>query len=579
MNSLKFAQIIRLNVIVILFALPCWGQANPPQAGPPQSAATEAARPSPFSGILKAGTASPQKQPSATQSSDESQPLSLEIVTLKFVDAREIGAAFAAMCSHNGGVTILEKSNSLAIFDTKDNLGKIVAEIAKVDKPIPGLAVKTVALKSLDAKAAKAALDKLCSPQGNITVLEKSNSLIIVDAKSNVDAILSHVTEIDKPIPGLVVEPVTLKFLDAKSAQTAIAKLASELGNIAIIERTNSLIICDTRKNVDMIRAEIEKIDRPTSGLLVRTVSLKFLDAKSLKSVLDKMVTQYGSIAVNEKTNSLIICDTRDNLARMTAEIEKADKTPQQIMVEVVILDVQLKGDKEIGINWDSDIPFSIAYRQDFGTGSAADQSLITLTGSISDVIHVIQERRDAEILASPRAMMLSGQSATIEAVEEIPYKEVMDTAMGGASALTSTQFKKVGVTLKVNATLTDDNDIFVTVDTEHNIKTGVSTAGVPVVDTRKANTSLLLKNGQIVIMGGLRREEKVKQINQIPIFGDLPLIGGLFKNTKITTNNSELIVLLSPHIYSGEPIPEETMTKYKGIRDKPVLTPARDKH
>ena len=132
---------------------------------------------------------------------------------------------------------------------------------------------------------------------------------------------------------------------------------------------------------------------------------------------------------------------------------------------------------------------------------------------------------------------------------------------------MTSTQFKNVGVNLQVTATVTDDNDIFLTVDTEQNVKTGESSNGVPVVDTRKANTSLLLRDGQIVVIGGLRRQEKTKETNQIPIVGDLPIIGLLFKNTNTVINNSELIVLLSPHIYKGEAVPEEAMAKYNEIK------------
>jgi type II secretory pathway component GspD/PulD (secretin) len=174
--------------------------------------------------------------------------------------------------------------------------------------------------------------------------------------------------------------------------------------------------------------------------------------------------------------------------------------------------------------------------------------------------------------------MMLSGQSATIEAVEEIPYREVMDTAQGGAAALTSTQFKNVGVTLKVTATITDDNDIFLAVEAEHNVNTGTSDGGVPVVDTRKANTALLLKDGQIVIMGGLRREEKIHETNKIPLLGDLPILGWLFKNDNPVTSNSELIVLVSPHIHRGQRIPEETMAKYNYIRNKSLLGAAPGK-
>lgn len=341
------------------------------------------------------------------------------------------------------------------------------------------------------------------------------------------------------------------------------------------------------------------QLGQESPELFLETIILRFLNAKNLEGAVKSMCSQYGSLAVDEKTNSLIICDTKEDVTRILAEIKKIDKRPQQIMVEVVILDVQLKDDTEIGINWDllSDERNDMDYRQNFTTsrlkstiksdatigdatafntiGTGGEISIII--GTVRNVLHMIQEKRDAQIIASPRAMVVSGQSANIKAVEEIPYKEVSDTAAGGAGALTSTQFKEVGVNLQVTATLTDDNDIYLIVDTEQNVKTSES-SGVPVVDTRKANTSLLLQDGQIVVMGGLRRQEKTKEVDQIPILGDLPIIGELFKNTKMVVNNSELIVLLSPHIYKGEPVPDDAMAKYNEIK-KSSMRPNPNEH
>jgi type II secretory pathway component GspD/PulD (secretin) len=316
----------------------------------------------------------------------------------------------------------------------------------------------------------------------------------------------------------------------------------------------------------------------------LETIVLKFLDATSLKSVLDKMVSSYGTVAVNTKTNSVIICDTPENLARILSEIRKADQTPLQVMVEVVILDVQLKNDAEIGVNWDflSEDPKDTTYRQSVtsqrvaqvrplsetlgvataynSVGLGGDFSVVT--GSVRNVLHMIQQKRDAEILASPRALVVSGQTATIKAVEEIPFEEVIDTATGGAQALTSTRFKEVGVTLQVEATVTDGNNIFLTIQASQNVAIGESIKAVPVVDTREANTSLLLQDGQTVVVGGLRREEKTKQTSQIPILGDLPLIGLLFRSVNTVTSHSELVVLLSPRIYRGGPVPAEITAK-----------------
>ena len=342
-----------------------------------------------------------------------------------------------------------------------------------------------------------------------------------------------------------------------------------------------------------VILASPQTVQEILPVLYLETITLKFLNARNLEGIVKSMSSPYGSTAADDSTNSLIICDTKKAVARILAQIKKIDKRPQQSMVEVIILDVQLKDDTEIGINWDllSAKRYDIGYRQNFTTSrlgvETLDKSKATafnttglggefsvISGTIRNVIHMIQEKRDVEIIASPRAMMVSGQSANIKAVEEIPYQEVSDTSEGGS--MTSTEFKEVGVNLQVTATIVDGNDIFLIVDTEQNVKTSES-GGVPVVDTRRANSALLLQDGQIVIMGGLRRQEKTIEIDQIPILGDLPIIGELFKNTNTVINNSELIVLLSPHIYKEEPIPEGAMEKYNELKNRPVLSLPND--
>ena len=88
-------------------------------------------------------------------------------------------------------------------------------------------------------------------------------------------------------------------------------------------------------------------------ALFVRTVTLKFLNAANLKTAVDKMSSANGSISIDDKTNTIIVCDTKENLELILAEIRKADQTPKQVIIEVVIIDVQLNDDTEIGVDWD----------------------------------------------------------------------------------------------------------------------------------------------------------------------------------------------------------------------------------
>ncbi len=335
----------------------------------------------------------------------------------------------------------------------------------------------------------------------------------------------------------------------------------------------------------------LETAEEEKPDLFVQTVMLKFLDAESLRDAINGMTSTYGTITINVKNNSLIVCDTKENLERILTEIKKADKIPRQIMVEVVIVDVQLSDDTEIGVNWDflSENRRNVIYRQNFTTrlgstieeaetiGNATAFNTIGLGGDFSvinndirNVISMLQQKKDVEILASPRVMVVSGKTASIESVRELPYNEIVDTSMGGS--MSSTRFKKVGVTLNVTATLTDENLIFLNVNSEQNVTVGESVTNVPIVDTRNTRSEVLLKDGQVVIIGGLRRKEITKQVNQIPILGDIPLIGLLFKYINTVVYNTELIVFLSPHIYTeSEPVPEEAMEKYWEIKERPM--------
>lgn len=336
--------------------------------------------------------------------------------------------------------------------------------------------------------------------------------------------------------------------------------------------------------------------ERP--DLVMETIVLKFLDASNVAGLLSKMLTDYGAATANKANNSIVICDTPENMAKILAEIKGADRAPQQIVVEVVTLDVQLADSREIGVSWDlvSDNIGDVGYRQGFNearltstiedattTGAATAFNTVGLGGDFSVVIgtvrhvlHMIQQTRETEILASPRALVVSGQTATIKAVEEVPYVEVTDTAAGGSGALTSTKFKEVGVTLQITATVADGNNIILNVEVEQNVRTGVSQSGVPTVDTRRATTSLFLRDGQTVVFAGLRRQEETKQVSKVPFLGDLPLLGQLFRSTSTVTNNSELVVLLSARIDESQTMPAVVLEKYEAFRDHSLLS-ARD--
>ena len=381
--------------------------------------------------------------------------------------------------------------------------------------------------------------------------------------------------------PSLFIENITLDFLEAENLQPVIGSMLSVFGSVSVDKKSNSLIVCDDAESIARITEQVNKTDQSAhQAVFAETVTLKFLDAESLQLAVRSMSSKYGNISVDQQTNSLIVCDARENLSRIVAEIKKADRMPEQVLIEVVILDVQLSNDNEIGVNWDNlfDSSANVNYEQNLvSTLASPDVSggdFKILTNTITGTVHALQEKRDVEILATPKVLVLSGQEAMIQTVQEIPYLELTDSAEGGAGALSSTEFKEVGVTLTVKATVTEDGKIMLFVVPEQSVNTGRGGFDnrVPIIDKRTASTTLMLNDGQVAVLGGLRRSETMISEDQIPFLGDLPYVGVLFSQKKKEIINSELIVMLSPKIYRGESPTAKEMERFEELSSRPYL-------
>jgi type II secretory pathway component GspD/PulD (secretin) len=318
--------------------------------------------------------------------------------------------------------------------------------------------------------------------------------------------------------------------------------------------------------------------------LYVETVMLKFLKAGNIESVARNLISAYGVVAVDKETNSLVICDDEGNLQKIISEVRKADQTPKQILIEVVIVDVQLNDDTEIGVDWgsynfrrdDTKHAFSSTVMSNLTAAGALGGSFTLIQEGLDITIKALQATRDVEILASPRVLVLSGQEALIKTVEEIPYTELTSSTGGTTdNSITSTKFKEAGIALKVTATLTDEQKILIAISADQSINAGTDDSvgsSVPVVDRRNTKTTLLMADGQVLVMGGLRQKETTLTQSKVPLLGDLPLVGFLFSNDKTVVKNSELLVFISPHIYGDGPLGDEQMERFNELRNVPML-------
>jgi len=246
---------------------------------------------------------------------------------------------------------------------------------------------------------------------------------------------------------------------------------------------------------------------------------------------------------------------------------------------------VQVNDQTELGFDWTAllnskNIPgtpplgnHGRTFDTDLIPSTLTTGSVVTiLQDNIGVTVRALQQVREVEILSTPTISVLSGQEAYIKTVEEIPYTEASSTSEGGS--LTSTEFKEAGITLTVKAIITDEGGVLLTVEPEQSVNTGTNTitnSTVPVVDSRSAKTTLLMNDGEVLVLGGLRKKEVRISEDKVPLLGDIPLVGALFSYDKTEVKNSELLVFISPHI-KNKGLKADQKEKNDELKDKPIL-------
>ena len=354
----------------------------------------------------------------------------------------------------------------------------------------------------------------------------------------------------------------------------------------------------------NMIRvAPLEDIATVDERLTNRIYRIYYANVTEVEKALSKFISQRGSLSSSPATSNIIVTDTETKIKAIDKFIEEIDRITPQILVEVRIYDITVRDTLDLGVEWQ--VGRNTTYDSTDGiTTIGTDPTGETLpfitglftnptseTGSsttgvlrlgwlnphvdIDIAIKAQQENSNAKLLANPRIMVLDNETATFEIIREIPYTEQTTTAAGTDTQ--TVQFKDVGVELKVTPHVTRDGMVRLHIIPEFGVVAGTHSEGAaPTVDTRKVDTITLVKDGQTVVLGGLRKKDVSQQINKIPLLGDIPLLGALFRFEGEDTTNSEIVVFITPWIITQPALSETELqqlevTEFSG--PKPAST------
>jgi len=377
-----------------------------------------------------------------------------------------------------------------------------------------------------------------------------------------------------------------LKYAKPDSVFKALDTLKSEIGKIIVDEESGTVVIMDTPEKITQMEQIITDLDEVSS---TKTFSLQYARAEDIQSILSSRLDakKTGSVSIDKRDNQIIITALPERMKEAEEIIKGMDKKTKQVLLEAKILKVILSDKFDMGVDWSKVLSSiskgSVTLAETYPFPSTTTNFLKIVggaatggAGNYSVILKALQEFGETRNLSSPSIMVTDGQEAKIHVGTSQAYVTTT-IATGSTTSSTAAQvtFLDVGVELKVTPLINDEG--FVTmkikpevssVDSTLTYKLAVDVENtVPIVARTTAETNVMVKDGTTIIIGGLRKDEKIKTVDKIPFLGDIPFLGAAFRKTHDALEKDEIVVFITPHIISGDVPAADATVKPKDTR------------
>ena len=340
-------------------------------------------------------------------------------------------------------------------------------------------------------------------------------------------------------------------------------------------------------------------------GRQTKLFKLNNAEAAVIKETLSKMLSGDGSIEADPRSNSIVVTDSPFVLANIEAMIPSLDELTQQVLIEAKLVETSLTTSEKLGIDWTTTIkatgssrptvlPFSRS-EKDSDIYPATDFSATLPAATVDNftfgtldftgvqmIFNALKSRTKTHLVANPRIITLNNHNAVINVGKVLSQPTYERNATTGKMEITGWQNYNVGVSLDVTPQISPDGHVKLKLKPEVSSLIGYASTvdGVqqgPITSSRSAQTEVQLKDGQTVVIGGLIQDELLVTENKIPILGDIPLIGWLFKSRQVSSDanpsqKTDLLIFVTVRIIKdGEtpPVPEPTIDVPKKPRVK----------
>ena len=355
---------------------------------------------------------------------------------------------------------------------------------------------------------------------------------------------------------------------------------------LAMRQAGNVIMVAPSEEIAAREKLELEAAKQITELAPLQTEFIQVNYAKAsdiatlMKAEENSLLTERGNVTVDERTNTLLVRDTRDALEGARALVQQLDVPVRQVLIESRIVVADNNFSKDLGVKFglsrrdalDNEdhffalggkLPgdtifgnpavgtaFTTENQEDFivdlplaGPSASLGFAIGKLGSSLLQLeLQAMQAEGRGEVLSNPRVITSNQKEALIEQGTEIPFQEA------SSSGATTTSFKKAVLSLQVTPQITPDDRIIMDLSVNQDT-IGQIFGGIPSIDTRQVDTQVLVDNGETVVLGGIYEQTQREDVEKVPFFGDLPYLGRLFRQDSTQNNRSELLIFVTPKI------------------------------
>lgn len=453
-----------------------------------------------------------------------------------------------------------------------------------------GFETRVIRVRDIPLQEVIEVVRPLLPAEAVITALPESNRLILSDRGANLERITRLIEKLDQPQRAAPVEIIRLRNADAAEVLQVVQAMQILPGDAAISvdRRSNALVVSGSEAQRHRVRVLAAELDTQRNTVVSRSIGLNYADAAAIADVVARALNDDAGSAVRvpvrivpePQTNTLLVSAPQERIDDIVQMVRHLDRRPTQVLVEAVIFEMSVQGLSDLSVQFGAvlndalvgGVQFALPGRTslislisaansggstDIGSGGVLGGARLSDGDGIAALITAITSVTSTRLLSTPSILTLNNQEAEIVVAQNVPFVTGSFSTVSGSAVenpFQTIERQDVGLTLNVTPQINADRTVRMLVKQEvSNLTNTTASAGGEITARRSLSTTVLVRDGSVIMLGGLLENGAGAVDQRVPGLSKLPLLGGLFRGKNATGNQRVLLVLLRPQVVASE--------------------------